>query len=294
MKTITERRPERRLHEDHPPRLAHPPSPLTAVRRHPLLTLLPILALIGVAIAVADRREPTWTAESRVAIGSFSPTEQAAPGAAYAGTQFASAYSRAITAEDVVVPAARAAHVTPAQAAGRLTATPIPDSPFLRIQATGPTARDAEALTASATDQLLDYVRRSGATSAQTRRLLARFRSAQADAEAADSAVDRARRAVNRKPNNDAARRRLERARTDAETTSLRASGLRSAYLEQAHNTTSGIPVRVLNEPSAAVSDGERTLRLLLTVGAVAGIALGVALATAVASRRYRRELPSL
>jgi hypothetical protein len=31
-----------------------------------------------------------------------------------------------------------------------------------------------------------------------------------------------------------------------------------------------------------------------VTVAAVAGIALGVALATAVASRRHRRELPSL
>ncbi len=140
----------------------------------------------------------------------------------------------------------------------------------------------------------MGYVRRSGATNTQTSRLLQRFRAAQGEAESAASASDRAKKAVTRHPDSSAARRRLERARTDVETTSLRARGLRSAYLEQAQNTTSGIPVRVLNQADSAVSDAGQKLRLLLTIGAAAGIALGVALATAVAARRWRRELPRL
>jgi hypothetical protein len=276
------------------PPLPPPPSPLEAVRRHPLLTLVPILLLIGAAIAVASQRKPTYSAESRVAIGSFTPTEQSAPGAAYAGTQFASAYSRAITAQDVVRPAAQQVHLSPAQAAGRLSATPIPDSPFLRIQATGPSAPSALGLAAAATNSLMAYVRRSGATDATTSGLLERFRAAQAEAEKAGTKANSAREAVNRSPHNRSAKARLARARTDVETASLRASGLRSAYLQQAQSTSSGIPVRVLNPPSAASSDREQTLRLLVTVAAVAGIALGVALATAVASRRHRPELPSL
>jgi len=293
MSTMTDHRTNSRP-GDYPPSLAHPPSPLQAVARHPLLALLPVLLLIGVGVGVASQRQPTYTAEARVAIGSFSPTEQSAPGAAYAGTQFASAYSRAITAQDVVRPVSRATHVAPAQVSSHLSATPVPDSPFLRIQATGATAQQAEGLASAATGALMDYVRRSGATNTQTTRLLQRFRDAQAKAEAATTASDRAKRDVNRNPNDASARSDLEKAQTDVETTSLRARGLRAAYLEQAQSTTSGIPMRVLNQADSASSDAGQKLRLILTVAAAAGIALGVALATAVASRQWRRELPSL
>jgi capsular polysaccharide biosynthesis protein len=293
MKTMTDHRTNSRP-GDYPPSLAHPPSPLQAVARHPLLALLPVVLLIGAAIAVASQRKPTYNAESRVAIGSFSPSEQSAPGAAYAGTQFASAYARAITAEDVLRPVARQTHLTPGQVSTRLSATPVPDSPFLRIQATGPTAPAAEGLASAATGALTDYVRRSGVTSTQTSRLLSRFRAAQAKAESAATAADRAKKDVKRNPNDASARNRLEKAQTDVETTSLKARGLRAAYLEQAQSTTSGIPVRVLNQADAAASDAGQKLRLLLTVAAAAGIALGVALATAVAARRWRREMPRL
>ena len=141
----------------------------------------------------------------------------------------------------------------------------------------------------------MDYVRRSGATNTQTSRLLQRFRAAQAKAESAATAADRAKKAVNRNPDSNAARATASsRPRPTSRPTSLRARGLRAAYLEQAQNTTSGIPVRVLNQADAAASDSGQKLRLLLTVAAAAGIALGVALATAVAARRWRRELPRL
>ena len=50
----------------------------------------------------------------------------------------------------------------------------------------------------------------------------------------------------------------------------------------------------MLNQADSAASDAGQKLRLLLTVAAAAGIALGVALATAVAARRWRREMPRL
>jgi hypothetical protein len=293
MTTITNRR-RTTSPGDYPPALAHPPSPLQAVARHPLLAVLPVVLLVVAAIAVAMSRAPTYSAESRVAIGSFSPSEQSAPGAAYAGTQFASAYSRAITAEDVVRPVARATHLSRAQVSSHLAATPVPDSPFLRIQATGATAQQAEGLAAAATTALTDYVRRSGATNEQTARLLQRFRDAQAKTESATTRADRAKKDVNRNPNDDSARNRLEKAQTDVATTSLKSRALRAAYLQQAQTATDGIPVRVLNQADSATSDAGQKLRLILTVAVAAGIVLGVALATAVASRRWNRELPQL
>src|SRR5690242_13023884 len=157
MSTMTNRTRTDSRPRDYPPALAHPPSPLQAVARHPLLAVLPVVLFVAAAIAVATARQPTYSAESRVAIGSFSPSEQSAPGAAYAGTQFASAYSRAITAGDVVAPVARQTHLARSQVSAQLSATPVPDSPFLRIQATGATARQAEGLASAATAALTDY-----------------------------------------------------------------------------------------------------------------------------------------
>ena len=60
--------------------------------------------------------------------------------------------------------------------------------------------------------QLTDYVRRSGATNEQTAVLLQRFRDAQAKTESATPRADRAKKDVNRNPNDDSARNRLEKA----------------------------------------------------------------------------------
>jgi hypothetical protein len=284
MPTLTRDRPDliRPAPEHRPP----PPSPLRAAIAHPFLTILPVVALVAAAFFVSQGRSPTYTAESRVAIGSFSPSQDAAPGAAYAGTQFAAAYSRAITAQDVVAPVARATGLSPGAVAGRLTATPIPDSPLLKISGKGPSAASAVKLTDAATSALLSYVRRSDLTGAQAKDLLARYRAAQAEVSAARTRVRHAQRASDRNPSSRRATQRLERAQTTEDAADLRAQGLRTSYLQQAQSESSGIPVRTLNAASSATSDRKRSLKLLVTIGALAGLAVGVALATARAARR--------
>jgi capsular polysaccharide biosynthesis protein len=284
MPTLTRDRPDliRPAPEHRPP----PPSPLRAAIMHPLLTLAPVVVLVVAAVLVSQGRSPTYSAESRVAIGSFNPSDEAAPGAAYAGTQFASAYSRAITAQSVVAPVARATGLAPGEVAGRLSATPIPDSPLLRITGKGPSAASAVKLTDAATSALLSYVRRSDVSGAQAKDLLARYRAAQADVAAARSKVRRARRSSDRHPSSGSATRRLERAQTAEDAADLRAQALRSSYMQQAQSETSGIPVRTLNAASSASSNRQHTLKLLVTIAVLAGLAVGVALATARAARR--------
>lgn len=287
MPILTRDRPTRiRPAPQHPA----PASPLHAALRHPLLTLVPVVALVAVAIAVSNSRTPTYTAESRVAIGSFSPSQSDAPGAAYAGTQFASAYSRAITAHDVVEPVAKETKVPVGEVAGRLTATPVPDSPLLRISGTGPSRAAAVNLTNAATDALLNYVRRSDVTGDQAKQLLARYHSAQSQASHADSQVSIRQRAVNQAPNSESARNALSDSQTRADTLDLRARALRASYLQQAQSETSGIPVRTLNAAGSASSDRTKTLKLVVTVAVLAGLVVGVALATAVESARSRRR----
>ena len=141
----------------------------------------------------------------------------------------------------------------------------------------------------------MDYIRRSGGTNTQSDPPAAAFpRRAGEGRDRRDRGRPRRSERSTKSPDSNSARNRLEKAQTDLETTTLRTRGLRAAYLQQAQNTTSGIPVRVLNQADAAASDSGQKLRLIITVALAAGIALGVALATAVAARRWRRELPRL
>ena len=57
-----------------------PLSPFQAVVAHPFLTLLPILLMVGGAIAFGLTREPTWTSEARLSVGELTPSTQSAPG----------------------------------------------------------------------------------------------------------------------------------------------------------------------------------------------------------------------
>jgi capsular polysaccharide biosynthesis protein len=276
------------------PQREGPASPLRAVLRHPLLAIAPVVVLVIVAFAVAHSRAPTYTAQARVAIGSFSPSQDAAPGAAYAGTQFASAYSRAITAHDVVAPVAKETGLQPSQVASRLTATPIPDSPLLQISGTGPSQDAAVRLTNAATDALLTYVRRSDVTGDQAKTLLQRYHAAQADADRAASQVSIRARSANRSPNSQSVRNALTKSRTRADTLDLRARALRAAYLQQAQSESSGIPVRTLNAAGSATSDASKTVKLVVTIAVLAGLVIGVALATGFeATRANRRGAPA-
>jgi capsular polysaccharide biosynthesis protein len=267
-----------------------PVSPLRAVLLHPIVAIVPVVLLVVAAIAVAHTRAPTYTAESRVAIGSFSPSQSDAPGAAYAGTQFASAFSRAITAHDVVVPVAHATGLPPGVVAGRVSATPVPDSPLLRISATGTSSAQAIKLANAATDSLLSYVRRADASGDQAQALLDQFHTAQASAARADDRVSVRQRAVDRSPDSHSARRALTKSQTRADTLDLRARALRAAYLQQAQSETSGIPVRTLNSAGSATSDAAKTLKLVVTIAVLAGLVVGVALATAIEATRTSRR----
>ena len=182
---------------------------------------------------MSSQRKPTYNAESA------SRSAASARAAAAPAPRTRARSSRRLRPGDHgrgrLRPVARQTHLTPGQVGARsCPRRRSPDSPFLRIQATGATARRPEGLASAATGALTGYVRRSGATNTQTSRLLQRFRAAQGEAESAASASDRAKKAVTRHPDSSAARRTPRAARTDVETTSLRARGLRSAYLEQA------------------------------------------------------------
>jgi hypothetical protein len=251
----------------------HPPAPLSpfqAVVAHPILTLLPILLMVGGAIAFGLTREPTWTSEARLSVGELTPSTQSAPGIAEANQQLASAFSRAIDARRVVTPVSRELGLTSSEVERRLDATPIPESPVLSVSGTGPSERDAVAIARSGTSSLVRYIRRLGDTAPEERRLLGE--------------LTEARREVARLQEQSV----VDGPNPDLDAAQLRAEALESQYLEITRHPGS-TPVTELNPAEAGTSDRETVLKLAIVVAALAGIAVGAALATSREARLRQR-----
>ena len=274
MATTTELKPPLADHRNGGAHHAPPPlSPFQAVVAHPFLTLLPILLMVGGAIAFGVTREPAWTSEARLSVGELTPSTQSAPGIVEANQQLASAFSRAIDARLVVAPVARELALTPEEVERRLDASPIPESPVLTVSGTGQTERDAVAITRVGTSSLVRYIRRLGDTGPEQRRLLGELTEA---------------------------RRELSRLQEDAvvagpspdlDSAQLRAKALEARYLEISRDPGS-TPVTELNPAETGTSDRQKVLKLAIVIAALAGIAVGAALATVREARLRRRAAP--
>jgi hypothetical protein len=255
-----------------------PPGPVESVLAHPFLTLLPVVLLVGAAVALGTMREPVYSAESRLGVGSLSPAAAAQTPSTDANEQLAATYARGISNGTVVRQVSRRTGLSVAEVRSRLDASPVPESPVFWIKASAPNERDAVTLAREATRAMERWVSSiSGDASSQV--LLDKYESAQLEVADAERRLERA------EITGGAAEREATAAVEAAE---LRANAVREAYLEQT-GREGREPVRTVNAADHAVSDGTKSLRLYVVAGGLAGLALGVALATAVAARRRRR-----
>jgi hypothetical protein len=126
---------------------------------------------------------------------------------------------------------------------------------------------------------MIAFVGKLAGTRGGDRSELDRYRDAQIAALEAEAAVEDA--------EGGAAEARAEAA---LETANLRVRALRSAFVERTRTTGGGTPVRVVNGADGANDDRIRKLRLFVVGGLLAGLVLGVALATLRAARQQRRR----
>jgi hypothetical protein len=259
--------------------LGRPPGPLEAVLAHPFLTLLPIVLLVGAAIAYGMTREPVYTAEARLGVGSLSPTAAAMTPSTDGNEQLAATYARGITSAPVVEQVSARSGLSEGVVRARLDASPVAESPVFWITGSGPSESQAVSLTREATAAMRAWVS-SVSGGDNSAGLLRDFERAQLRVSAAQRALEEAELV------GGAAE---QRAKADYQTAQLQANALKSDYLEE-FGHRGGEPVRVVTEADLAVSDESRKLKLFVVAGALAGITLGVVLATLVAALQRRRR----
>jgi uncharacterized protein involved in exopolysaccharide biosynthesis len=283
---------------DAPPH-TEPPAPrlfprvdaLTAARRHwPIVVVVTVL-LTGVGLFVATLQNPVYTAEARLSVGRI---DVSAPGAiatfATATTSLASQYSRGIDARGVTTRAARGTGLTPNQVAARVSATPVPESPVIRVIAIGTTEQRAVMLANKASYGLVGYTTALNRSNPDADRLLRLFRTHSAEVVRLQARVATlGRRQVNTP--SPKTRLLLNQERVNLEVAQLELTTVRNAYDAATRSEASTQLVQMLTPAAVASSNRSSRLQFYGFIGFAAGLAAGLALATLRANSVVRRSL---
>jgi uncharacterized protein involved in exopolysaccharide biosynthesis len=273
-----------------PPFVAYPSAPqrrpprlgiLEAILRSLPLVILPVLLLVGGAVAYGLTREPTYTSEARLNVGGLSLTTETIPGYTAAVQQLAVSYSRAKDAPQVIIPVARRLHLRPLDIAKRTSATPIQNSPVIRVRATSKDAREARRLADAIANSLIDYAVNLNKGSAQSRRLFNDFKAAAKQTQAAGA------RAQQEKPGT----KRYKEWKTREDIARLQAQTAGALYQRSVSGEATLNLVQLLAPAAPATSDRDSVLQQFIAGGLIAGLLIGVGLAVLRANRLTSRRL---
>jgi hypothetical protein len=172
---------------------------------------------------------------------------------------------------------------------GGLSATPLPNTPLIKVTAEATSATGATALANAGAAALVDYVNHEVRATDVTGTLTKRYKSA---ALAYRQTKDRSDRMERRYELHHTRRNKTARDESGAATDSalLTLQTLRASYEQAVAGGVASAAVQPFARAGPASSDRSRTMQILVFVGVLGGIAAGVALALL---RTYRESRPS-
>ena len=263
----------------------------TALRHNWWLVVIVTLLCIGAGAGYGLIRDPVYTAREKLTVNRINLS---APGAlsgyAQASQALAAGYSRAITADAVVLPVARAAKLSPDTVRARLSATPVPESPVFAIEAQGPSEASSVRLAHLASDSLLAYISQLGRSAPDADRLYAKFQVWAQRANQHRAEIDRIQRLLRQGQGSSALRASLVDAQTAFDSADLKTQALKQAYTVALAGQSSTEPAQVLSPAVSGVSDRRRKVELIGFGGLVAGLLLGGSLAYVLERLKMRRR----
>lgn len=250
------------------PRIA---GPLEAFLRHPLLTLLPAMLLVAGAVVLGTQRDPEYTSQARITVGNTNVNAFLIEKVVAGNQAIAGSYARAIAARPVTTAAARDAGIPPGQAADRLTASQVPGSTLIEVEAKGSSPRAAVALANAGATNLIRYVRQVN-ESDEPDRLFKQYQKAQAAARRAE------RRTIALLRSDDNSRAAAE-AKVAQDLARLKAEDLANRYRAASAEAEAASRLTLIAPAADSDSDRGEVLEQLLLVTVVGGLVLGFALA---------------
>ncbi len=263
-----------------------PVGPLRAALRRPLLVLLPVLLVLMPALAWAVTTPETYRAQSEILVGRVDVEANAVPGFVSAVQQLAGTYARLVNSSDVAGPAAKELGLPLDEVRGSLTATNVPESSIISVEATAGDQAKALALVQAASNSLISYVAQQSTPTSAEDKTLADYRASALELNLARSRVTTAQTARDSAiedgttAEEQAAERALAEAQADAAAALLRVETLANVFESNQRGGTERNSLRAINEPQGLGSDRRSRLQLAVGVSLVLGLALGIAAAS--------------
>lgn len=249
-----------------------------------------MILFVAGAAALGLKRPARYTATANLSVGHVYVDNPAGiPSIIIATQSLASAYSRAINSSAVVEETKRRIGRPASPLSGTLSATPIPDSPLIRVSAESSSERGAVTLANAAAAALAAYTNRQVRDNEASVTLADRYRRAALAYRRRVDARNQLERQYEREPT-PAHKAARDDAAAAADTALLRRDALRASYQTAVQGGTSSIAVEMFSRASTSESDRIRMLQILLFVGLIGGLSAGAALALLRAARRIRRR----
>jgi uncharacterized protein involved in exopolysaccharide biosynthesis len=262
---------------------------LRAARRHWFVALLPVLLFVGGAVALGIKRPPRYKATANLSVGHVYVANPTGIATIIDATQaLAAVYSRAIHSGEVFQDT-RQRLGQDSSVTGSFNATPLPNSPLIKVTAESSTAGGAVALANASADALTVYVNEQIRDNSASTTLAGRYRDASLAYRRALDDRDRLNRRFARHETraNKAAR---DRAQAAADTALLRREALQASYEQAVQGGTSSVSIESFSRADGATNDRKSMMQILVFVGLLGGLAAGAALALLRAARDIRRE----
>jgi uncharacterized protein involved in exopolysaccharide biosynthesis len=262
---------------------------LTAMRRHWFVALLPVVLFVGAAVGLGLKRTPEYTATANLSVGAVFTDNPAGISSVIQGTEsLAAVYSRVIGANEVVEDTKRRLAGRYVVDARQVSASPIPESPIIKVTAAAESAGEALALVNAASASLVDYADRRDRSDEEAAAISDRFDKAALRYRKRLATMNKLQIDYEKNPP-DENRRVRNRAGAAADTALLHKDALETKYQEALDGTSSSPPLEVFREATSASSDRYERLQLLVFTGLVGGLLAGAALALLRALRKSRR-----
>ena len=262
---------------------------LHAVRRHWFVALFPVVLLVAGGAALAIKRPPRYTATANLAVGHvYVGNASGIPTIIDATQSLAAVYSRAIYSSAVLQDTRRRLGKA-ASVAGELSATPLPDSPLIKVSAKSSSQREAVVLANTGAAALATYVNRQVRDNSASATLSDRYRAASLSYRRRKELSDRLERRY-REHRNRANKAARDHAAAATDTALLRREALRASYEQAVQGGTSSVGVELFSRAGGAKSDRRSMMQILVFIGLMGGLAAGAALALLRAARDVRRH----
>jgi capsular polysaccharide biosynthesis protein len=265
--------------------------------RHPLLVLAPLLLSLLAGAAIGALHHPTYQAEARLLVGSVDVESRAVPGFVSATNDLAAVYARLVPTTAVADPGAHDAGVSTDAFLRSVTASPIPLSSIIRVEASADDKQVAIRLADAAAQALNVYVDRINNTDPATSSIFGEYETAANDLAQAQVAEDgiRSRLAtVRAEPVSDLRDLAIASLETDLSTASattlrakLKADSAASGYVSSTRGLVNRTKLQTVAAATSTGSDSTKFITLALAAALLAGALIGVGLATLRANWSY-------